>query len=43
VHEVWEFEYWKEKLVVSGQRLAAAVRKVGPMVKNVKEYLRQKK
>jgi len=43
VHEKWEFDYWKKELRVSGQQLAAAVRAVGPMVKNVKAYLKDKK
>ena len=42
VNEKWEFDYWKKKLNVSGQQLAGAVRAVGPMVKKVKEYLRNK-
>jgi hypothetical protein len=42
VHEEWEFNRWKKALDVSGQQLAAAVRKVGPMVKNVKQYLKNK-
>jgi hypothetical protein len=43
VHEDYEFEYWKKALRVSGQQLAGAVRTVGPMVRNVKEYLKNKK
>ena len=42
VHEDYEREYWKKQLHVSGQQLAAAVKKVGPMVKNVKQYLKDK-
>lgn len=42
VREDYEFNYWKKELDVSGQQLAAAVRKVGPMVKNVKAYLKDK-
>lgn len=42
VHEDYEFKYWKRQLHVSGQQLAAAVKKVGPMVKNVKKYLNEK-
>lgn len=42
IREEYEFEYWKRQLHVSGQQLAAAVRKVGPMVKNVREYLKNK-
>ena len=39
---VYEKEYWKDKLNVSGQQLAAAVKKVGPKVDNVKKYLKDK-
>jgi hypothetical protein len=42
VHEKWELDYWKDALDVSGQQLAAAVRKVGPMAKDVKKYLKNK-
>lgn len=42
VHEDYEFRYWKKALDVSGQQLSAAVKKVGPMVKNVKQYLKGK-
>jgi hypothetical protein len=40
--EGWEREYWKNYLGVSGHQLAAAVRKVGPMVKDVDKYLKEK-
>ena len=40
VHETWEFDYWKDALDVSEQQLDAAVRKVGPMVKDVKKDLK---
>jgi hypothetical protein len=42
VHEKWEFDRWKKVLDVSGQQLAGAVRAVGPMVKKVKAYLKEK-
>ncbi len=42
VHEKWEFDRWKKELDVSGQQLAGAVRAVGPMVKKVKAYLKDK-
>lgn len=42
VHEDYERNYWKKALHVSGQQLSAAVKKVGPMVKNVKQYLKSK-
>jgi hypothetical protein len=42
VNEDYEKTYWKKELDVSGQQLAAAVRKVGPMVKDVKKYLKDK-
>jgi hypothetical protein len=40
--EDYEKEYWKKKLRVSGQQLAAAVRKVGKSVKKVEQYLADK-
>lgn len=42
LNEDYEKEYWKKALGVSGQQLAAAVRKVGPMAKNVRAYLKDK-
>ena len=39
----YEFEYWKKALGISGQQLGAAVKKVGPMVKDVKAYLKSKR
>jgi hypothetical protein len=42
VQEDYEFQYWTEELDVSGQQLAAAVRMVGPTVKDVKKYLKDK-
>ena len=42
VHEKWEFDYWKDALGISGQQLGAAVRAVGPMVADVKAYLKGK-
>lgn len=41
--EEWERKYWRKELHISGQQLAAAVDQVGPMVKNVKRYLKEKK
>lgn len=40
--EEYEMSYWKKALRVSGQQLAGAVRAVGPSVKKVKEYLKDK-
>ena len=40
VNERFELDRWKKRLSVSGQQLLAAVRKVGPMLANVKTYLR---
>ncbi len=42
VNEKYELDYWKERLRVSGQALAAAARKVGPMTKDIKAYLKAK-
>ncbi len=42
INEDYEKQHWKKALDVSGQQLAAAVRKVGPMVVDVKKYLKEK-
>lgn len=42
INEDYEKAYWKKTLDVSGQALAAAVKKVGPSVKKVKQYLKDK-
>ena len=41
--ERYELDYWKNELGVSGQQVAGAVRAVGPMVKDVKAYLKRKR
>lgn len=41
--ERYEMDYWKNALGVSGQQLAAAVRAVGPMAKDVRAYLKSKR
>jgi hypothetical protein len=41
-HEDYEWRRWRKTLGVSGQQLAAAIRAVGPMVKNVRRYLKDK-
>lgn len=41
--EDYEVEYWKKRFKISGQQLAGAVRAVGPMVKDVEAYLKDKK
>ena len=40
--ERYEMDYWKKKFGVSGQQLAGAVRAVGPTVKKVEKYLKEK-
>ena len=40
--EDYEKDYWKKRLKVSGQQLAGAIRAVGPSVKKVEDYLRQR-
>ena len=40
--EDYEVNHWKKALDVSGQQLAGAVRAVGPMVKDVKKYLKDR-
>jgi hypothetical protein len=42
VQEKWERDRWAAKLGVSWQQLIGAVRAVGPMVKDVKKYLKDK-
>lgn len=41
VHQDWEVTYWTQQLGVSKAVLLSAVRAVGPMVKDVKQWLRQ--
>jgi Protein of unknown function (DUF3606) len=43
VNQAYELQYWKKMFGVSGQQLAAAVRRVGPRVKNVAAYLANKR
>ena len=40
IGEKFELDRWKKTLAVTGQQLSAAVRKAGPMLANVKAYLR---
>ena len=42
INEKYEFQRWNKQLNVSGQALAGAVRSVGPMVDDVKAYLKSK-
>lgn len=42
VNQKYEFHRWKKALNVSGQALAGAVRAVGPMVEDIKAYLKAK-
>jgi hypothetical protein len=37
-----EMEYWRGRFSVSGQQIAGAVRAVGPSVKKVEAYLKEK-
>lgn len=41
--EPWEREYWRDKLKVSGQALAAAVGEVGKSAAKVAEYIKERK
>src|SRR4029453_271068 len=43
VNQAYELQYWKKMFGVSGQQLAAAVRRVGPRGKNVAAYLGDKR
>jgi hypothetical protein len=40
--EDYEKAYWKKRFKVTGQALAGAVRVVGPSVKKVEAYLRER-
>lgn len=40
--EDYEKAYWKKRFKVSGQALAGAIRAVGPSVKKVEAYLRER-
>jgi hypothetical protein len=42
VNQAYELQYWKEMFGVSGRQLAEAVREVGPTVKKVAAYLKEK-
>lgn len=39
INQPWEVEYWCDLLGCTESQLRAAVRAVGPMVKDVKAYL----
>jgi hypothetical protein len=39
VNQSWELRDWCQKLGVTPEQLQAAVKAVGPLLKNVKEYL----
>jgi hypothetical protein len=39
VNEAYELRYWTKELGCTEQQLREAVKKVGPMVKDVKRYL----
>ena len=41
VHETHELAYWSKKLKCSQDKLIEAVSVVGPMVKDVTEYLKR--
>lgn len=43
VHEAYELQYWKERFGVSSEALKSAVEAVGPSVKAVEDYFRQRK
>jgi hypothetical protein len=36
----WEMQYWTRKFGVSEERLKAAAKAAGPMVKNIEKYLK---
>lgn len=39
INQSWEVDYWCKTLGVTESTLRVAVKAVGPMVKDVKEYL----
>jgi hypothetical protein len=39
VHETWELSYWTKELGVSPEQLKESVKRVGPMVVDVKRDL----
>lgn len=39
VHETWELSYWTKELGVSPEQLKESVKRVGPMVADVKRDL----
>jgi hypothetical protein len=41
INQSWEVQYWKTKFGVPEQKLKKAVEVVGPMVSDVKRYLRK--
>jgi hypothetical protein len=41
VKEDWELHYWSDKFGVSREQLKDAVETVGPMAKDVKQYVRK--
>ncbi len=42
VNESWELEYWTKELSCSPDRLRDAVKAVGVMVEDVRDYLKRK-
>ena len=42
INQSWEIDYWTEKLNISEKTLKLAVGNAGPMVNNVKAWLRSK-
>jgi hypothetical protein len=42
INQAYELQYWKEMFGVSAQQLAEAVGEVGPTVKKVAAYLKDK-
>lgn len=42
-NQKYEMAYWKDRLGVTGQQLAGAIRSVGSSVKRVTEYLKERK
>lgn len=43
ITQEWERKYWSVRFLVSERELRRAVEKVGPMVEDVRKYLKEKK
>ncbi len=42
ISEPYELEYWKKRLGITTEQLKQAIQKVGPMTKDVEDFLASK-